>query len=64
MSQSSLEGVALFEEIGGLERAQGVGVDMPGDFDLSASVAVGIKRDVAQIELEVLFAVDQVVTQT
>jgi hypothetical protein len=39
-------------------------VDMPRDFGLSASVVVGIKRDVVQIELEVLFAVDQVATQT
>jgi hypothetical protein len=54
-----LDGVALLEEIGGLlvlERAQGVEADMPGDFGLSASVVVGIKRDVTEIELEVLLA--------
>jgi len=58
--------VALLEEIGGLlvsEGAQGVGVDMPGDFGLSVSVFVGIKRDVAEIELEMLFDGDQVASQ-
>jgi hypothetical protein len=58
-----LEWVALLEEIGGLlvwERAQAVGVDMPGDFGLSASIVVEIKRDVTEIELEVLFARGQV----
>jgi hypothetical protein len=60
-----LEGVALLEEIGGLlvlNRAQGVGVDMSGDFGLSASVVVGIKRDVAEVELE-MFVGDQVASQ-
>jgi hypothetical protein len=37
-------------------RAQGVEADMPGDFGLSASVVVRIKRDVTEIELEVLLA--------
>jgi hypothetical protein len=58
-----LEGVALLEEVGGLlvlERAQAVGADMPGDLGLSASIVVGIKRDVTEIELEVLFARGQV----
>jgi len=33
---------------------------MPGDFGLSVSVVVGIKRDVAEIELEMLFDGNQV----
>ena len=56
----------MLEEIGGLlalEGAQGVGVDMPGDFGLSVSVVVGIKRDVAEIELEMLFDGNQVASQ-
>ena len=56
----------MLEEIGGLlvlERAQGVGVDMSGDLRISASVVVGIKRDVTEIELEMLFVGDQVASQ-
>lgn len=42
---------------------RGVGVDMPGDFGLSVSVVIGIKRDVAEIELEMFFVGDQVASQ-
>jgi hypothetical protein len=36
---------------------------MPGDFGLSVSVVIGIKRDVAEIELEMFFVGDQVASQ-
>jgi hypothetical protein len=36
---------------------------MPGDLGLSVSAVVGIKRDVAEVELEMLFVEDQVASQ-